>query len=92
MSETTQVQPDLTLSEGAIEKVLDIRAQSRNALERSAFIRRSVIGFSEASKDQEEGEKPKSSCFFDRLYDGLAETSEILKETIENLQKIQELF
>ena len=90
MSETTQVQPKLTLSEGAIEKVLNIRAQSRNALELSISVRRAVIGLNESTEEQ--GEKPKSSCFFDRLYDGLAETSEILKETIENLQKIQELF
>ena len=90
MNETKQVQPKLTLSEGAIEKVLNIRAQSQNALEISTVIRRSIIGVDTPSEDQ--GEKPKSSCFFDRLYDGLAETSEILKETIENLQKIQELF
>ena len=90
MSETTQVQPKLTLSEGAIEKVLNIRAQSRNALEISTLIRRSIIGFDKALEEQTE--KPNPSCFFDRLYDGLAETSEILKETIENLQKIQELF
>ena len=90
MSETTQVQPKLTLSEGAIEKVLNIRAQSRNALEISISVRRAVIGLNESTEEQ--AEKPNPSCFFDRLYDGLAETSEILKETIENLQKIQELF